>query len=36
VTKTEIRYCLDTLRAAVDELVGAPFGMTAEAQAAVA
>ena len=36
VTKTEIRYCLDTLRTAVDELVGAPFGMTAEAQAAVA
>jgi acetylornithine/N-succinyldiaminopimelate aminotransferase len=36
VTKTEIRYCLDTLRAAVDELVGVPFGMTAEAQAAVA
>ena len=36
VTKTEIRYCLDTLRAAVDELVGAPFGVTAEAQAAVA
>ena len=36
VTKTEIRYCLDTLRAAVDELVGVPFGMTAEVQAAVA
>jgi acetylornithine/N-succinyldiaminopimelate aminotransferase len=36
VTKTEIRYCLDTLRAAVDELVGVPFGMAAEAQAAVA
>src|ERR671912_2211043 len=36
VTKTEIRYCLDTLRATVDELVGAPFGVTAEAQAAVA
>ena len=36
VTKTEIRYCLDTLRTAMDELVGAPFGMTAEAQAAVA
>jgi acetylornithine/N-succinyldiaminopimelate aminotransferase len=36
VTKTEIRYCLDILRAAVDELVGVPFGMAAEAQAAVA
>jgi acetylornithine/N-succinyldiaminopimelate aminotransferase len=36
VTKSEIRYCLDTLRAAVDELVGVPFGMTSEAQAAVA
>jgi acetylornithine/N-succinyldiaminopimelate aminotransferase len=36
VTKTEIRYCLDTLRAAVDELVGVPFGVTVEAQAAVA
>jgi len=36
VTKTEIRYCLDTLRAAVDELVGVPFGMTTETQAAVA
>ncbi len=36
VTKTEIRYCLDTLRAAVDELVGVPFGMAVEAQAAVA
>ncbi len=36
VTKTEIRYCLDTLRATVDELVGVPFGVTAEAQAAVA
>jgi predicted acetylornithine/succinylornithine family transaminase len=33
VTKTEIRYCLDTLRAAVDELVGVPFGMTAAAVA---
>jgi acetylornithine/succinyldiaminopimelate/putrescine aminotransferase len=36
VTKTEIRHCLDTLRAAVDELVGVPFGVTVEAQAAVA
>jgi len=36
VTKSEIRYCLDTLRAAVDELVGVPFGMTTETQAAVA
>ena len=36
-TKTEIRHCLDTLRAAVDEVVGVPFGVaTAEPQRAVA
>ena len=36
VTKTEIRHCLDTLRAAVDEVVGAPFGVLTEPQRAVA
>ncbi len=39
VTKTEIRHCLDTLRAAVDELVGVPFGVlvpAAEVHSAVA
>lgn len=36
VTKTEIRHCLDTLRAAVDEVVGVPFGVLAELQQAVA
>ncbi|MCA1740133.1 MAG: aminotransferase class III-fold pyridoxal phosphate-dependent enzyme, partial [Actinobacteria bacterium] len=36
VTKTEIRHCLDTLRAAVDEVVGVPFGVLAEPQQAVA
>ncbi len=36
VTKTEIRHCLDTLRAAVDELVGVPFGVLAEVHSAVA
>jgi acetylornithine/N-succinyldiaminopimelate aminotransferase len=36
VTKTEIRYCLDTLRAAVDEVVGVPFGVLTEPQRAVA
>jgi acetylornithine/N-succinyldiaminopimelate aminotransferase len=34
VTKTEIRHALDTLRAAVDDLVGASFGVPAEARAA--
>jgi acetylornithine/succinyldiaminopimelate/putrescine aminotransferase len=34
VTKTEIRHCLDTLRAAVDDLVGVPFGVPAEAPSA--
>lgn len=33
VTKTEIRHALDTLRAAVDDLVGVPFGIPAEAVA---
>jgi len=36
VTKTEIRHCLDTLRAAVDELVGVPFGVLTEVHSAVA
>ena len=35
-TKTEIRHCLDTLRAAVDEVVGVPFGVLTEPQRAVA
>jgi acetylornithine/N-succinyldiaminopimelate aminotransferase len=34
VTKTEIRTALDTLRAAVDELTGAPFGLPADDDAA--
>jgi hypothetical protein len=34
VTKAEIRHALDTLRAAVDDLVGASFGVPAEARAA--
>ena len=36
VTKTEIRHCLDTLRTAVDELVGVPFGVLTEVHSAVA
>ncbi len=37
VTKTEIRHCLDTIRSAVDEVVGVPFGiLPAEARLAVA
>ena len=34
VTKTEIRHALDTLRAAVDDLVGVPFGILADARPA--
>ena len=36
VTRTEIRYTLDTLRAAMDTAMGVSFGVPAEAQPAVA
>ncbi|MDQ3912924.1 MAG: aspartate aminotransferase family protein [Actinomycetota bacterium] len=36
VTKTEIRYALDTLRTAVDTTLGVPVGVPIEAQPAVA
>jgi acetylornithine/succinyldiaminopimelate/putrescine aminotransferase len=36
VTKTEIRYALDTLRAAVNTALGVPVGVPIEAQPAVA
>jgi len=38
VTRAEIRYALDTIRAAIDDLVGVPVGLSTaqQPQAAVA